>query len=70
MTSLALSALGAANLPALVHQFDERTRMCFLRFFTVNVRNPNTRRAKLIIGWRRGRICDRQKPRFGAPALN
>jgi integrase/recombinase XerC len=47
-------------LPALITTADDRTRIRFLEFFAVTIRNPNTRRAYIratdeFLGWCEGR---------------
>jgi integrase/recombinase XerC len=47
-------------LPALITSADDRTRIRFLEFFAVTIRNPNTRRAYVtatreFLGWCEGR---------------
>ena len=38
-------AITPAGIPALIAQIGKRGAMRFVEFFTVNIRNPNTRRA-------------------------
>src|ERR1700674_3451185 len=42
----ALVRLGIETLPATIGARNERTRLRFIQFFTANIRNRNTRRAR------------------------
>jgi site-specific recombinase XerD len=45
MSGIVLTGSITAQVPALISQAGERAGIRFLEFFTVNIRNPNTRRA-------------------------
>ncbi len=66
MSSLALVRPGALPLPALFQTMPERGRR-FWEFFTVNIRNPNSRRAyfKAVEGFRKHQSFWSERQFFG-----